>query len=147
MGSISTTDPRAAEKVEVLLDRLRRATDGELDRLRRMLSEMILEEQTLGGTDPFSTSGVGIAFAGLIVTEVNRRQSIIRSTEADLKGGHLVEVGTGDRPGTFAATCVPDLEAGAGCWEGPDRTTVAEALGDGRRHHPGYEPRVWEWLR
>lgn len=73
-----------------------------------------------------------------------RRRIALHRMEADLQGGHLVEVLEGRELNTYSAVCDPLLsdEATISCWAGPDRATVEEAIEDGRAHHPGVEPRV-----
>ncbi len=77
-------------------------------------------------------------YLALISSEQTRRYRLFIRLESDLMGGHRVWVSEGGDFDTFAAYCMPDPDAE--CWSGDDRRTVGEALEDGRKHHPGYEP-------
>jgi hypothetical protein len=135
------------EKVTEIFSRLRALTDDQLKELQARFAH--IEELANAGTPAaFSeawenpVARAHFALYDLILEEMENRHDTLRAVEADFAGGHLVEVGYGDEPGTFCAYCVPDYRDEEGCWYGPDRATVEEALEDGRQHHPGHEPRV-----
>lgn len=69
------------------------------------------------------------------------RREVIWFAESDLRGGHHVYLDTGG-DGMLRAHCSPYHDE---CWRGPGRDSVSEALDDGRRHHPGYEPKLAPW--
>jgi hypothetical protein len=69
------------------------------------------------------------------------RRASIWYAESDMMGGHHVYVES-EENGKFAAYCSPYE---VGCWFGPERDTVTEALEDGRHHHPGHEPKLNPW--
>lgn len=87
---------------------------------------------------------VEIAMADVLNMESNHRRGVIWQAEADLRGGHYVHVGYGDEdPHKYQAYCFPYDEM---CWDGPDRVSVEEAVSDGRKHNPGFEPELRPWV-
>jgi hypothetical protein len=85
----------------------------------------------------------GLRFNLLVYNEQVRRRVILADIQADLQGGHSVIVWLGNEPDRYAAYCDPrSADEGEYCWIGPDRDSIEEALVDGQRHHPDYEPEV-----
>ena len=150
MSEIQATRRKSQEEsFSRLSDCLRALNDDQLEEVRRRFSHIeglsdATDMSALMAAWKHPVAKAHSALYDLMVEEANHRTATMLDIEADLNGGHLVEVGTGDRNGTFAAYCLPERHVA--CWEGPDRATVAEALEDGRRHHPGCEPRLWSTL-
>lgn len=82
----------------------------------------------------------------LIDAEKNHRRAVIYNAETEMMGGHRVTVGWCiDARYTWQAICDPvwDDETRR-CWVGPPRDTKEAAIEDGRAHHQGYEPEVFD---
>lgn len=138
---MTSWDDPAAE----LVGRLRAFTDAQLAAAERDASQSVAERVLAFGD--FDTALDDAAFqmqwslAVMLQNEQTRREVVLESLEADLAGGHRVYI-VEDR-GTWAAYCLPRPDGGYDpCWEGEDRQTVEEAVEDGRRHNPGFEPVV-----
>lgn len=84
------------------------------------------------------------AVSDIAADEENYRLGVVWNAEAEMRGGHFVNVSDDwSERGTFQALCFPEWDDGGGgrtCWEGPVRATYEEALEDGKRHNPGFEP-------
>ena len=156
----ATLESEWDRRVRSLVEWLRKASDADLDTLwagahqplaaaiegARVLTLKSERETVVRGLFDDPVFMVRGAFRDLIGGEQTRREYVLASMSADLAGGHRVLVGCGDAPDTFAAYCDP-RPPGSFCWEGPDRDTHAEAVEDGRKHHPGHEPEVIEMGR
>ena len=121
---------------------LRQATDEDLKVLLARAVGRVFEGDRFGADHlPHDEPVFAVEFdyMCLIEREIGRRNRVLISLESDLMGGHRVWVSEGEVVDTFAAYCQPYPET-EGCWVGDDRQTVGEALEDGRKHHPGYEP-------
>jgi hypothetical protein len=149
MSEIRVTRRKSQEEAFARLsDCLRALTDDQLEELRRRFSHI---EGLSSATDegPFMAAWehpvtkAHYALHDLLFEEGGHRSATLVAVEADLNGGHLVEVVAGDDTSKYRADCDPrPFDGEPVCWTGPDRETIAEALEDGRRHHPGSEPRL-----
>lgn len=127
--------------VAQLITNLQAMTEDELEQLAIIQQDRILELMRVNRDDPVAR--FEYACHDLRTMETNYRLESIQRMEAQLAGGHLVSVGCGNEISKYSAVCDPN-PPGKFCWEGPDRDTIEEALADGRAHHPGQEPTVYE---
>ncbi|HVR78739.1 MAG TPA: hypothetical protein VMS99_10135 [Acidimicrobiia bacterium] len=121
-------------------DTLGALTDEELREVERVLVDIVLDRSKDQLDSPVAR--VWRALADLRVEETNYRLDVVWAAEADLMGGHRVDVDQdGVTMGLWRAFCCPTL-LGELCWEGPERKHREDAIEDGRRHNPGHEPGV-----
>lgn len=141
------------EDTDRIAERLRALTDEDLDRFHTEVAAAATAEAKRRAADgeglkveEWSSDPVSQVWTELVCMASNekvRRRVALHRMEADLQGGHLVEVLEGRELDTYSAVCDPLMEEETiSCWAGPDRATVDEAIEDARAHHPGHEPRV-----
>ena len=121
---------------------LRQATDQQLAKIFQRSKRMLDDEFPWFDYENL-VERVALNFSLLVYNEQVRRRIVLTALQADLQGGHSVVVWIGNEPDKYAAYCDPrpddDNEY---CWIGSDRDSIEEALVDGRRHNPGYEPKI-----
>lgn len=138
-------------RFRLIAERLTALSDEELEELSDRWHERVMQpirDARLMGIDEADAlhdpiHRVEVQMGDLVIEEANHRLDVIYYATSDLNGGHRVFVGLGDNPKKYNAYCLPYEDA---CWEGPDRETIAEAVEDGRGHHPGHEPELHRWL-
>jgi hypothetical protein len=144
--------PEELTRYSGLAVRIAALTDDELAEIRLRWHERIRDlmrdaEFRTGDAGALWDEPIGmveIHMADVLIGESNHRRMALLYAEADMRGGHDVRIGWGDNPKKFNAWCLPYDEM---CWEGADRDTLAEAVEDGRRHNPGFEPQLLDWLK
>lgn len=140
----SKTQPLRADQVrqfELVAARLAELSDDALARMRMewgdRVGRLCAEKGELD-----SELAAQMALSDVLVTELNYRLEVIYAAESELMGGHRVSIDQdGVTMGPWRAYCSPTL-VGETCWKGPERAHIEDAIEDGRRHHPGYEPEV-----
>lgn len=143
----TTTNPAAA-----LLTSLRALEEDQIAAFRLEVMTLLSSHASLHRLGPLEVISDPLArfhldLAYLLDGEVSRRGNVLRALEADLAGGHLVEIGLGsDDPHKFAGYCDPRPMEDEYCWIGPDRATIEQAVADAREHSGGAEPRLMSWL-
>ena len=131
------------EEATEIVDGLRQATDQQLEEIFQRSKRMLREDDYLKIDYEDLVELVALRFHLLVYNEQVRRRNILTGLKADLQGGHDVTVWMGNDPGKFAAYCDPRPDDDSEyCWTGSDRDSIEEAVADGRRHHPGYEPEL-----
>jgi hypothetical protein len=122
-----------------ILEALRMASDVDLKAMARRHFEQVSSVLAEGSSDRSRVAEALFYFR--IRDELARRANIIGSLEADMQGGHLVRVVLSEAdPDWFYAECDPRPGTGEPCWAGPPRSSPIQAMEDGRRHNPGFEP-------
>ena len=131
------------EETARIVDGLRQATDQQLVEILQRSKRMLEEDDYLKIDYEDLVELVALRFHLLVYNEQVRRRNILIGLKADLQGGHVVTAWLGNDVEKFAAYCDPRPDDDSEyCWIGSDRDSIEEALADGRRHHPGYEPEL-----
>lgn len=145
MSRVRLLRPDQEQRFRLIAERLADLNDEQLKELSDRWHERVMQpvrDARLMGVDEADALRdpllrVEMEVGDLVIEEANHRLNVIYYATSDLNGGHRVFVGHGDDPKKYNAYCLPYEEV---CWDGPDHDTIAEALEDGRNHHPGFEP-------
>ena len=131
---------------ELLAARLSALNDDKLEKMRVEHGERVARLRFEKGTGDDAWLDAELlaemAFADILVGEINYRLGVVWDAESEMMGGHRTPVSKDDETlGTWRAKCAPWWENEAEyCWEGSERPYVEDAIEDAQRHNPGYEP-------